>query len=105
MQVVEDEEDRRQHHLNDGHKEEVGDDLGEIKLGLRSRSHALGVHHLVADLAGPGLVERADRGEHGGHAQNAAGDLLAELAARVEGQREQNHNQPGEEQHGDDGVE
>ncbi len=59
----------------------------------------------MADFAGPGLVERADRGEHGGHAEDAAGDLAGEFAAGVEGDGEEHDDEQGEEEHGVDGVE
>ena len=48
----------------------------------------------MANFARPGLVERAHRGEHGGHAEHAARDLLREFAARIEGDGEEHHHQP-----------
>ena len=91
--------------LHDGDEEKVGDDLGQEELRAGRGNHALRVHDLVANLARPGLIERADRSEHGGHAQHAAGDLLRELAPRIEGDGEEHHHQAREEQHGDHGVE
>ncbi len=77
-EVIEDEEEGRENDLDDGDEEEVGDGFGEVELCAGRRNHALRVHDLVADFAGPGLIESADRGEHGGHAKDAAGDLLRE---------------------------
>ncbi len=61
--------------------------------------------HLMADFAGPGLIERADRSEHGGHAEHAAGDVLRKSAARIEGEARKARPRAREEEHGDHGVE
>ncbi len=67
--------------------------LAKIELRARGWRHALRIHHLVANFAGPCLVEGADRGEHGGDAKHAACDLLRKSAARIEGDRKQHHHQ------------
>ena len=105
MKVVEDEEEGREDDLDDGDEEKVGKNLGEVKLCAGRGDHTLRVHDLVADFAGPGLIERADRGEHGGHAENAACDLLRKGAAGIERDGEEHHDQAREEEHGDHGVE
>ena len=104
MEVIEDEKDRGEEQLDDGDEEEVGEDFGEEEFGAGGGSHALGVEDLMADFAGPGLIEGADRGEHGGHAEDAAGDFAGECAAGVEGDGEEDDDQQGEEEHGVDGF-
>ena len=104
MEVVEDEEDGREDDLDDGDEEEVGQHLGEKHFGAGGGGHALRVEHLMADFAGPGLVEGADRGEHGGHAEHAAGNVAGECAAGIEGQREEDDHEQREEEHGVDGF-
>jgi len=86
VQVIEHQKDRRQQELDDRNKHKICQHLGEKQLRAWRRSHALRVENLVANLARPGLVERAHRSEHGGHAQDAAGDLAREGAARVKRQ-------------------
>jgi hypothetical protein len=105
VKVVEDEEEGREDDLDDGDEEEVGDGFGEVELGARRRDHALRIHDLVADFAGPGLIEGGDGSEHGGHAEDAAGDLLRECAAGIEGDGEEHDDEAGKENHGDHGVE
>ena len=105
VKVIEDEEKGREDELDDRDEEKVGDGFGEVELGTGRRDHALRVHNLMADFAGPGLIESADRGEHGGHAEDSAGDLLRECAAGIEGDGEEHDDEAGEENHGDHGVE
>ncbi len=57
VKVVEDEEEGREDDLDDGDEEKVGDGFGEEEFCARRRDHALRVHDLVADFAGPGLIE------------------------------------------------
>ena len=104
-EVIEDEEKGREYDLDDGDEYEVGDGLGEVELGARRRDHALRVHDLMADFAGPGLIESGDGSEHGGDAENAAGDLLGECATGIEGDGEEHDDEAGKENHGDHGVE
>src|ERR1039457_740184 len=105
MKVIEDEEERRQDYLDDGDKEEVRNYLGEEQLCAGAGGHALGIDDVVADLACPGLIECAHRGEHGGDAEDAAGDVAGKLSVRVKGNGEQHNDQQREKQHGDKGVE
>src|ERR1035441_3489830 len=63
VQVIKDKEKRRQNDLDNGDKKEIRQHFGQIKLRAGSGNHALRIHHLMADFARPGLVERADRGE------------------------------------------
>ena len=62
-EVVEDKEDRGQDQLNDRDEEEVGEHFGQEEVRARGGGHALGIENLVADFAGPGLVEGAHGGE------------------------------------------
>jgi hypothetical protein len=86
--------------LDDGDEEEVGEDFGEEELSAGGGSHALGVEDLMADFAGPGLVEGADGGEHGGYTEDSAGDFAGECAAGVKGYGEKDYDEQGEEKHG-----
>ena len=65
-----------QRDLHDGNENEVDQHLREIELRARAGGHALRVHYLVTNFAGPGLVQRGDRSKHGGHAKHAARDVL-----------------------------
>ena len=104
VEVVHDHEDGREDDLHDGDEEKVGQHLGEKHVGAGDGSHALRVENLVADFARPGLIEGADRGEHGGHAEHAAGNVAGKGAAGIEGQREEDDHEQREEEHGVDGF-
>ena len=66
--------------------------------------HALGVEDLVANFASPCLVESADGGEHGGYAEDTAGDGAGEGPLRIKGHGEEHDDEQGKEEHGVDGV-
>jgi len=93
VEVVHDEEDGGEDDLHDGDEEEVGDDLGEIEFRAGSGRHALGVDDLVADFAGPCLIEGADGREHGGDGEHAAGDVTGEVPVGVEGDGEEDDDE------------
>ena len=90
--------------FDQGDEEQVGDRLAEEERRGRRGRHPLRVEHAIALLAGPGLVERGDRGEEERHPENSAGDLAGHGGGGIERQREDHDDQQREKQHPVDGV-
>ena len=106
VEVEEDDEDRGQDGFNDEDEEHVGDGFAEKECGGGGGGHALGFEDLVAQLAGPGLVEGGDGGEEESDPEDATGDLAGDggVAGGIEGEAEDDDDQEGEEEHPVDGV-
>ena len=78
VKVEEDDEDGGEDGFDDEDEEEVGEGFAEEERGGRGGRHAVGVEDVIAQLAGPGLVERGDGGEEERDPEDAAGDLAGD---------------------------
>jgi len=104
VEVIEDEKDGAEDELNEGDEEEVGEDFGEKEGCSVGGGHAQGVDDLMADFAGPGLIESRNAGEERGYAEDSAGNFAGGGGGGVEGHAEEDDDEQGEEEHGVDGF-
>jgi len=106
VQVEEDDEDGGEDGFDDEDEEEISEGFAEEECGGRGGGHAVGFENLIAELAGPGLVEGGDGGEEEGDPEDAAGDLAGGggVAGGVECDGEDDNDEEGEEEHAVDGV-
>ena len=106
VEVVEDGEDRGEHDFYRGDEEEVRQGLADEESGGGSGREAVGVENVVAQLAGPRLIERGHGGEEQADPEQAAGDLAGDggIGGGIEREREDDHDQQREEEHAVDGV-
>ncbi len=79
VEVEEDDEDGGEDGFDDEDEEHVGEGFAKEERGGRGGGHALGFEDLVAQLAGPGLVEGGDGGEEESDPEDAAGDLAGRV--------------------------
>ena len=66
----------------------------------RGRRNAVGIEHLVAQLARPGLVQGDNRGEQEGDPDQPSRDFPRLLGVRIERETEDHHHQQRKKQHG-----
>ena len=106
MQVVEDDEERRQDRLDDAHEEQVGQNFAEEQRRGRRGSHALRLEDGVPLLAGPCLVQGCGRREEDRDPKDSAGDLARQrrVGCGIEGEREDDDDKQRKEQHSIDGI-
>ena len=72
---------------------------------IRGRGrNPISVKHLIAQLAGPGLIERHHSGEKKGYPNQSAGDLARFFSVGIEREAENHDHQQGKKQHGVDRV-
>src|ERR1019366_4527564 len=103
-QPIKHDEQRSHERFQHGHENKIAQCLCHEQRVRGSGRDAVGVEHLVANLARPGLVERHHRREQERHPYQAAGDLARFFGARIERKTEHDHHQQRKKQHGVDGV-
>src|SRR5258706_5261444 len=99
-QVVEDYEQRRHQRFQQTDEEKVAKHLRHKKCSRGGGRDSIGIEHLIAQFARPGLVQRNHRGEQKSHPNQAADNVPRFFGQGVERKDEDHHHQQREEQHG-----
>src|SRR5580692_6452996 len=98
--VVKHYEQRRHQRFEQADEYEVAQSLREEKRVRRCRRNAIGIEHLIAQLARPCLIQRDDGGEQKRNPHQAANDMPRLLGQRIERKAEDHHHEQRKKQHG-----